>query len=56
MAAGMNWGIMSLLVIIVSVLAGVAAFFVFLAKRSATASRTAAVDDLLQPVSRNNYG
>ena len=35
MAQGMNWGICSLLVIIVTVLGGVASFFVFLAKRSA---------------------
>jgi len=35
MAAGMNWGILSLLVIIVSVLGGVAGFFIFLARRAA---------------------
>lgn len=35
MAAGMNWGILSLLGMIVLVLGGVAAFFVFLASRSA---------------------
>jgi hypothetical protein len=35
MAQGMNWGILSLLGIIVSVLVGVAAFFVYLANRSA---------------------
>lgn len=35
MAQGMNWGIMSLLAVIVMMLAGVAGFFVFLAKRSA---------------------
>jgi len=34
LAQGMNWGILSLLGIIVSVLAGVAGFFVFLARRS----------------------
>ena len=34
MAAGMNWGIMSLLATIVFVLGGVAGFFVFLARRS----------------------
>lgn len=38
MAAGMNWGIFSLLAMIVTVLGGVAAFFVFLARRSAAAS------------------
>jgi hypothetical protein len=36
MAQGMNWGILSLLVIIVSVLASVAGFFIYLANRSAT--------------------
>jgi hypothetical protein len=35
MAAGMNWGIMSLLAMIVVVLGGVAGFFIFLARRSA---------------------
>ena len=35
MAQGMNWGIFSLLGIIVFVLAGVAGFFVYLANRSA---------------------
>ena len=42
MAQGMNWGIFTLLVVIVGVLGGVAAFFVFLARRAASgrASRT----------------
>ena len=35
MAHGMNWGILSLLVVVVSVLSSIAAFFVFLAKKSA---------------------
>jgi len=35
MAAGMNWGILSLLGMIVVVLGGVAAFFIFLARRAA---------------------
>lgn len=35
MAQGMNWGIFSLLAVVVAVLGGVAAFFVFLARRSA---------------------
>lgn len=38
MAAGMNWGIMSLLGIIAFVLGGVAGFFIFLARRSAKMS------------------
>ena len=36
MAAGMNWGIMSLLGVIGVVLGGIASFFVFLGKKSAT--------------------
>ena len=36
MAQGMNWGILSLLGIIVSVLVSVAGFFVYLARRSVT--------------------
>jgi len=35
MAAGMNWGILSLLVVILGVLGGVAGFFIFLARRAA---------------------
>jgi hypothetical protein len=34
MAAGMNWGILSLLVMILLMLGGVAGFFVFIARRS----------------------
>jgi hypothetical protein len=37
MAQGMNWGILTLLGVIVSVLAGVAGFFIYLANRSAQA-------------------
>jgi hypothetical protein len=36
MAKGMNWGILSLLAMVAMVLGGVAAFFVYLARRSAT--------------------
>ena len=38
MAQGMNWGIMSLLAIIVTMLSGVASFFIYLARRSAAPS------------------
>lgn len=38
MAEGMNMGILSLLVVITSVLFGMACFFVFLAKRATAAS------------------
>ena len=49
MAAGMNWGILSLLAVLVLVFAGVAAFFVYLARRSAaTAADT--VSEPLQAV------
>src|SRR5437867_3849085 len=41
MARGVNWGIFSLLAIVVTVLGGIATFFVYLAKRSAAASATA---------------
>jgi hypothetical protein len=40
MASGMNWGIMSLLGVIVLVLGGVASFFIYLAKRSAKVAPT----------------
>ncbi len=38
MARGMNWGIFSLLVVVVGVLGGIASAFIFLARRAATAS------------------
>lgn len=37
MAAAMNWGILTLLAVIVAVLGGIAAFFAFLARRAAGA-------------------
>jgi predicted MFS family arabinose efflux permease len=36
MAKGMNWGIMSLLVVVACVLSGITAFFVYIAKKSST--------------------
>jgi hypothetical protein len=48
MAQGMNWGILSLLGVIVSVLITVAAFFVFLARRSVS-HRTVAVSGATSP-------
>lgn len=36
LAEGMNWGILTLLFIVMGVLGGISAFFVFLARRSAT--------------------
>ena len=50
MAAGMNWGILSLLGMIVVVLGGVAAFFVFLARKAAA---VAATDGLTETVARS---
>jgi hypothetical protein len=47
MAKGMNWGIFSLLAVIVGVLGGVAAFFVYLARRSATLAAESAAAPLL---------
>ena len=41
MAAGMNWGIMSLLGMIIFVLGGVAGFFVFLMRRSTAMAKKA---------------
>jgi len=35
LAQGFNWGILSLLGVVVAVLGGIAAFFIFLARRSA---------------------
>ena len=42
MAKGMNWGIFTLLCVVVCVLGGVASFFVYLGKRSAATGGGAA--------------
>ena len=44
MARGMNWGIFSLLAVVVCVLSTFATFFVFLAKKSAAVSAEMAPD------------
>jgi hypothetical protein len=49
MAAGMNWGILSLLGMIIMVLGGVAAFFLFLARKAAA---VAAAEGLTETVAR----
>ena len=36
MAQGMNWGIFSLLAVVLSVLGGIGGFFIFLARKSAS--------------------
>ncbi len=41
LAAGMNWGIMSLLVVVAFVLSAFASFFIFLARKAAAAARMA---------------
>jgi len=52
MAHGMNWGIMSLLAIIGMVLASVAGFFVYLARRSAAMRSSEAVGELTEATNR----
>ncbi len=46
MAKGMNWGIFSLLAVIVCMLSGIASFFVFLSKKSAQVTSAAATEQL----------
>lgn len=43
LAEGMNWGIMALLVVVGFVLAGISAFFVYIAKRASTCSENVKV-------------
>jgi hypothetical protein len=52
MAQGMNWGIFSLLAVVVCMLSAVAGFFVFLAKKSAQFSASAAPQP--HPLETNN--
>ena len=49
MAKGMNWGIFSLLLVVVSVLGGIAAFFIFLARKAASVSPAVSAQSDLQP-------
>jgi hypothetical protein len=49
-AQGMNWGILSLLAVIAGVLAGVSAFFLFLARKSAAFAAAQAAEPLLPPI------
>jgi flagellar basal body-associated protein FliL len=53
MAQGMNMGIFTLLAVIVSVLAGVAGFFIFLARKSARAAAAQAQASAEIPVTRS---
>ena len=50
MARGMNWGIMSLLVVVALVLGGFVAFFIYLCRRAAAHAAGAAAE----PVSSQN--
>ena len=45
LARGMSWGILSLLVVVVGVLGSIAAFFVYLARRSAALTAEPACSD-----------
>jgi hypothetical protein len=49
LARGMNWGILSLLGVVVFVLGSVASFFVYLGKKSAQAEDAAATGALPEP-------
>ena len=49
MASGMNWGIFSLLAMIVSVLGGVASFFIYLARKSAKMAAAASAQAATAP-------
>ena len=52
MAKGMNMGILALLVVITSVLAGVATFFVYLARRNPSLPSDASLSDqVADPIS-----
>ena len=56
LAKGMNWGILSLLALVVFVLGGISAFFIYLAKRAAmtsgdeTTTKTAAMPEPAKPI------
>ena len=50
LAEGMNWGIFSLLAVVVCVLGSIAGFFVFLAKKSAAVSAAQAASGQLPGV------
>lgn len=52
MAQAMNWGIFSLLAVIVMVLVGVAAFFVFLVKRAAKLAAAQPAGEVAEAVGR----
>ena len=47
LASGMNWGIFTLLGVVVTVLASIAGFFIFLIRRETAQARAAAVEQNL---------
>ncbi len=49
LAKGMNWGILSLLAVVIFVLGGIATFFIYLAKRAAATSSPEAVQPMAAP-------
>ena len=53
LAQGLNWGIFSLLAVVVLVLSSVASFFVYLGKRSAKSTEAAGSESWPQPVRRD---
>jgi hypothetical protein len=52
LAKGMNWGIASLLVVVVGVLSGVATFGIFLARRAAAAPPPPMPNDYVPPTNK----
>jgi len=54
MAQGMNVGIFALLLVITSVLAGVASFFVYLGRREAEVNEAAQFNDTFPETQRNS--
>ncbi|HWF18536.1 MAG TPA: hypothetical protein VG754_04685 [Verrucomicrobiae bacterium] len=49
LASGMNWGIFSLLAVVVCVLGTIASFFIFLARRSAAVNAASTAPDAALP-------
>jgi hypothetical protein len=50
LASGVTWGILSLLVVVMSVLGSIVSFFVYINKKSAVAGSTAPITDYQSPV------
>jgi hypothetical protein len=54
MAKGLNWGIFSLLAVVAPVLGGIAAFFIYLARKSALAAQTSTEASRVQSFNSNS--